>query len=73
MYICCSCIVFITFSVVHMFIYVLKLFMIGGNKEYLSIYLYFYAKTFCLYKPVDSYLYNKLVSNGLIGESKDEP
>ena len=39
MYICCSCIVFITFTVVHMFIYVLKLSMIGGNKEYLSIYL----------------------------------
>ena len=39
MYICCSCFVFIIFTVVHMFIYVLKLSMIGGNKEYLSIYL----------------------------------
>ena len=37
MYISCSCFVFIIFTVVHMFIYVLKLSMIGGNKEYLTI------------------------------------
>ena len=37
LYVCCSCVFFIPFTVVYMFIHKFETLQIGGNKEYLYV------------------------------------